>query len=130
LKKPIIYSFIFLISLIAPLPAFSQWEKIFSTDNADFYFDNESIKKTNRYVYWWDLVNYNEKQPEGSRSWKTFNQGDCEEYRTKTTKSMFYDKKWGEGNRLNLRTKRKINEWRYPNPKFMSHGLLKKICNY
>ena len=130
MKRTILPSFILFISIMIPLPAFSQWKNIFSTEEAGFYFNDDSIKRRSGFVYWWDLVNYNYKQRQGHRSWKTYNQGDCESYRVKTTKSLFYDQKWGEGNLLNLRSARKLNKWRYLNPKNMDYSLLKKICTY
>ena len=90
-----------------------------------FYLDYDSMRETGKFVYWWDLANYLERQSRGELSFRSYNQGDCEIFSLKTLEYSFFDKKWAKGNKIESGE----YPWSYPEPDSMLETILKNVCS-
>ena len=55
--------FFILLVLIIPNLSAADWFQIFSTNSGDLFIDTESIKREKNRVFFQQLVNYKQKQP-------------------------------------------------------------------
>lgn len=69
--------FFILLVLIIPNLSAADWFQIFSTNSGDLFIDTESIKREKNRVFFQQLVNYKQKQPNGMKSLKTFSEINC-----------------------------------------------------
>ena len=108
------------------VPSYAEWSKIGESETGNmFYLDYDSMRETDKFVYWWDLANYPERQERGELSFRSYNQGDCEIFRLKTLEYSFFDKKWAKGNEIESGE----YPWSYPEPGSLLETILKKVCS-
>ena len=62
-----------------------------------FYVDFDRIRKQGGYVYYWMLQNLSKRDEYGVRSVKTYNQGDCNQFRFKQLNFVYHSKQMGNG---------------------------------
>ena len=114
--------FIFLFSTAT----WGEW--IFDTkiNNGKFYYDIDRIKKSGKFLYFWELIDLVNPTIEGGLSFSTFVQLDCSNLRYKGLKLQLYSGNMGEGEELDDYTPE--DEWYLPKPNTSSAILYNKIC--
>ncbi len=106
-----------------------EWKKLAENTNGDtIYIDFERIKQEDGYVYWWHLIDLLEPL-DGSMSVKAYRQGDCDEFRYKSSNVSFYSEPMGEGDMLE-KFSEPDEDWTYPNPESGGELELKNVCDY
>ena len=106
-----------------------EWKKLAENTNGDIiYIDFERIKQEGGYVYWWHLIDLVEPL-EGSMSVKAYRQGDCDEFRYKSSNVSFYSEPMGEGDMLE-KFFEPDEDWTYPSPESSGELELKNVCEH
>ena len=107
--------------------SYAEWIKI--TENVlgdEYYVDFKEIRKSNGYVYYWQLTDYSEPTSLGILSSKIYVQGDCNIFRYAYLSGTFHKKSMGKGEmKTNFTPK---DEWGYPSPNSMVEVMFNKIC--
>ena len=123
-KLSILFTCLFLIILSSN--AFSEWKELGENNDSKSFLDFESIKKIDKDIYWWELIDYISPQKNGSLSKTIYKKGDCNLFRMTTVTIMYYTKSMGKGKRK-IRTFENSN-WHYPSPKSYEEFILNFAC--
>ena len=91
-----------------------------------FYYDKDRIRKSGKYLYVWELIDYIKPNEEGNLSSTTYVELDCSILRFKSLKLQTYNKSMGEGEKTSDFTP--SDEWTYPKPNSTFEYMYKKIC--
>ena len=109
--------------------SYAEWIKI--TENVlgdEYYVDFKEIRKSNGYVYYWQLTDYSKPTELGDLSSTIYVQGDCNIFRYAYLSATFHKKSMGKGGYVEP-----INpkfEWTYPSPNSTSNSVLKTVCTH
>ncbi len=113
--------------LVFPTLSFAEWREVASNVNATYYVHIESIRKTDGYVYFWELGDLVKPLSSGARSVKLYNQTDCKQFRAKKLEVNFYKEPLGEGDAEKHKPE---PEWYYPKPESSFLTIVKFVCNF
>jgi len=109
--------------------SYAEWIEISKNDSGDsFYLDDETIRKNNGFIYWWEMSNYLKPLSDGSMSASAYKEGDCKIFRHRYLTINFYSNSMGTGTSENVTTEE--DEWSYPKPGSVSELILKTICSF
>lgn len=114
--------------VVFPTLSFAEWRKLSSNDMGSYYIHIESIRKTDGYVYYWELGDlFKPLKNSDTLSVKTYNQTDCKKFRTNRLTVSFYNEPLGKGSaeKFNPET-----EWLYPSPDSSLATVLKFACEF
>ena len=118
---------LFFSTLMFSSPAYADWEKV--GDDAvgnTFYVDFDGMLKNNGYVYYWELQDLLEPNEYGNLSFEVYYQGDCELFRYKDLRAIYYKQSKGEGHGETVPPS--STEWKYPTSKSMAEKMLTQVC--
>ena len=93
----------------------------------NFYVDFETIRKVDGFVYYWTLVDFLKPTDYGYLSSKTYKEGDCKLFRTKSLSYSFHKEPMGGGTGESYNPENP--EWDYPPPNSVWDGILKSVCS-
>ncbi len=88
---------VFLSIFFVPFFCNSDWIKIFTTSQGDLFIQSNSIKRDKNRIFYDQLVNYSSKQKNGSRSFITTSEVDCNSLRVRDINYKLFKKKMGIG---------------------------------
>ena len=88
---------IFFSIFFVPFFCSSDWIKIFTTSQGDLFIQSDSIKRDNKRIFYDQLVNYSSKQKNGSRSFITTSEVDCNSLRVRDINYKLFKKPMGIG---------------------------------
>jgi hypothetical protein len=126
MKKLIVLSTV-CISLLLPSNASARWTNIIRDHSGTtFYLDVLRIVKNERYVYFWELIDYLKPTETGVLSHEVFAQGDCKLNRKKTVSFSSHKKPMGAG--LGLPYEPKNSKWMEPSPGSAMETVVKSAC--
>jgi hypothetical protein len=126
MKKLIIVSAI-LFSLMFSSTSFARWTNIIRNHGGTtFYLDVLRIAKNDRYVYFWELIDYLKPTENGVLSHQVFAQGDCKLIKKKTVSFSSYKKPMGAGKGVPYEPKNSI--WVKPSPGSAMETMVKSAC--
>ncbi len=126
MKKSIILSTL-LFSLIFSTTSFARWTNIIrSHEGTTFYLDVLRIARNDRYVYFWELIDYLSPRENGILSHTVFAQGDCKLIRKKTVSFSSYTQPMGAGNGIPYDPKN--SNWMEPSPGSAMETMVKSAC--
>ena len=78
-------------------PSYAEWTKVLEVQGNTFYVDFDKIKKTDDYVYFWQLVDLSKPTEQGVLSDKSYLQGRCKLLQFKSLSFSSYKKPMGGG---------------------------------
>ncbi len=119
--------FLVLITLIIPSFCFADWFQIFSTNSGDLFINTDSIKREKNRVFFQQLVNYKNKQPNGMRSLKTFSEINCENLQVRDIGYETFKKNMGYGKNFYVGKPKK--NWKKVRQGTSAHFLNKILCD-
>ena len=126
MKKLIVLS-TFFVSLLLATAVSARWTNIIRDHSGTtFYLDVLRIVKNERYVYFWELIDYLEPTETGVLSHEVFAQGDCKLNRKKTVSFSSYKKPMGAG--VGLPYEPKHPKWMKPSPGSAMETVVKSAC--
>ena len=91
-----------------------------------FYYDKDRVRKSGKYLYFWDLIDFLKPTEYGNLSYTYYIQLDCSIFRYKSLKEITYKKSMGEREMTSDFTP--PNEWKYPKPESISEFVSNKVC--
>ena len=100
-----------------------DWQGVSYSDNARTYIDIDSIKKSNGFVYFWQLTDFNKERTDANITYistAAYHMADCDIGRAKALSISFYSDSMAKG-----RPEESIGEsknWRFYTPG--SHGAM------
>ena len=103
-----------------------NWKKIISTPMGDLYVDVDSIKKRNRLVYYWTLVDLLEPFPSGTNSYIDKSKVECIEGKRTLLSSTSYSQSMGKGRIIFEENPNRIT---YPKPESVGYEHMKFACD-
>ncbi len=106
--------------------SWGEWSYV--TENVGgikYYYDKERVRKSGKYLYFWELTDYIKPFKEFLSSTR-YVELDCSISRFKWLKFQTYNKSMGEGEQTRDLTPK--DEWRYPKPKSTFEYMYKIIC--
>ena len=119
---------ILLFSILISFNSYGKW--VFYSESVkgnSFYFDSDSVKQHNGYVYFWYLKDYLKPDMDGDMSVKVYLQGDCDVNQYLYLTYIYYNEPMGNGNSTTLVGD---TEWTYPPPDTIGASLLNDACAY
>ena len=109
--------------------SYAEWIKTTENISGDkFYINFKQIRKSNGYVYYWQLTDYSKPTELGDLSSTIYIQGDCNIFRYAYLNATFHKKSMGKGGYVEPITP-KFN-WLYPSPNSTSKSVLKAVCTH
>ena len=109
--------------------SYAEWIKIAeNSSGAEYYVDFKEIRKSNGYVYYWQLTDYSKPTSSGTLSSKIYVQGDCNIFRYAYLSATFHKKSMGKGEYVEPITPN--FKWTYPNPNSTKNLVLKTVCTH
>ena len=104
-----------------------EWNYVTENERGNkFYYDKDRVRKSGKYLYFWELINLGKSTEFGDLSYTTYKQLDCSIFIYKILKSQSYNKPMGEGEMRGEETP--PDEWRYPKPDSVGESTYNKIC--
>ena len=89
----LVYSF--LLFFLIPFVCNADWIKIFTISKGDLFIQSSSIKRDNNRIFYNQLVNYKLKQKNGSRSFITKSEVDCNSLRVRDVNYQLFKQQMG-----------------------------------
>ena len=123
MRKIFVLAFLF---FIAPNTVFSAWFKVFAINSGDLFIDTDSIVRDENTIYFNQLVNYKNKQPNGMLSLKVFSEIDCSNLKIRDLDYETYGKTMGNGQ--NFYKGKPNKKWKSPKEGTSIHFLNKVLC--
>lgn len=120
----LVITFTFLFSTTS----WGEWTYVTeSVDGHKSYYDKDRVRKSGKYLYFWELVDYiKPRSVFGNLSTTSYTQLDCSIFRYKNLKLLFYTNSMGEGKMIDEVTP--PDEWHYIPPKSVIDGMYTYIC--
>jgi hypothetical protein len=116
-----------LFSLMFSATSFARWTNIIRNHGGTtFYLDVLRIAKNDRYVYFWELIDYLKPTENGVLSHQVFAQGDCKLIKKRTVSFSSYKKPMGAGNGIPYEPKN--SKWVKPSPGSAMETMVKSAC--
>ena len=124
--KKITLLLVIIFTFLFSTTSWGEWELSSKNLNGTkFYYDKDRVRKSGKYFYFWELVNYSNTE-DGIFSTTLYVQLDCSIFRNKYLKRQNYKNWMGEGEMISDMTP--PDEWEYPKPNTSGETLYNKIC--
>ena len=121
---------LFLFLLIFSSQLFAKWELVTESANTKFYIDFDTIRESDGYIFFWELVNLKEAEKFGRyyyKSFKTYKQADCKLFEVKYIQNTYiYSHEFGRGNLI--QEVEYDGAWLVPPPDSNLDTILKRVC--
>ena len=125
--KKITLLLVIIFTFLFSTTSWGEWTYVTeSVDGIKSYYDKDRVRKSGKYLYFWDLVDLLKPDKWGDLSVTRYIQLECSIFRYKYLKFNRYNDSMGEGKITYVFTPK--NEWRYPKPKSSGEVLYKEIC--
>ena len=122
----LIYLFTFLFCLSTKAKG---WTKITKGQNGHtFFVDMEKLVENKGYIYFWQLINYNEKDEYGDMSAKIYVKAECETVKFKWMKVSYHKMLMGKDYVKPDKPSELISGWQFPSIGSTSFTVLDHVC--
>mgnify|MGYP000170682818 FL=1 len=122
-----------IIYFFISFPCYSRWEKVHEDKVFTEYFELDVVKKINEIIYIWSLIDYKEKQENGSLSTKYYSMYDCNQMRYKVLSIIEYQTNMGKGRDFrytrNITNELSDADWVYPSLESEDYIKVNTICS-
>ena len=114
------------------LPSYAKWEKFSEGNIFAEYFELESIKKIDNFIFVWSMYDYKKPQKKGNLSTKFYSRYDCKEKRYQVISIIDYKVNMGKGRDFiytkNISIESQNKEWVYPTLNSLDYNKIQFIC--
>lgn len=108
--------------------SFAEWQKVSSNDMGEYYLDIERIRKSDEYIYYWEMGDlFKPMKKSGALSVTTYNQVDCKVFRIMRLSASFYKEHLGKGDPVTITPEK---DWLYPPPNSSMEHVAKFVCEF
>ena len=126
LLSTLILVFIFLFCLNAKA---KDWTEITKGQNGHIFFvDMENLNESRGYIYFWQLINYNEKDEYGDMSAKIYVKAECEAFKFKWMKVSYHKMSMGKDYVKPGNPSKLVSGWQFPSIGSTSYAVLDHVC--
>lgn len=109
--------------------SYAEWTKVSENIDGDVnYVDFERIRKNQKYVYFWELMDFLKPTQFGDLSILTYVEGDCNMFRHRSLQISYYTEHMGRGTRSTFDSN-PLKEWKHPRPNSKYENILKSVCS-
>ncbi len=124
--KKITLLLVIIFTFLFSTTSWGEWTYVVgNTVGSKYYYDKDRVRKSGKYLYVWELVDYLKPSPNGDLSDTTYTQLDCLIFRYKWLKFNSYNKSMGEGE---MTYSSQPDKWEYPKPETVLEFMYNKIC--
>ena len=125
--KKITLLLVIIFTFLFSTTSWGDWNFVAETVKGNkFYYDKDRIRKSGKFIYFWELIDSIKPSKDGDLSSTTYIELDCSIFRYKILKLQTYNKSMGEGNMILDFTP--PDEWDYPQPDTVKDYMYNKIC--
>ena len=120
----LLFSSLFCLNTIA-----RDWTEITKGQNGHIFFvDMENLNENKGYVYFWQLINYNEQDEYGDMAAKIYVKAECEVFKFKWLKVSYHKMLMGKDYVKPDNPSTLVSGWQFPNTGSTSHAVLDHVC--
>ena len=121
---------VLLFSILISFNSYGELIEVSSSNSSTVYIYNDSIRKHNGNILWWELTDYIRSDSYGNLSNQMYKEGDCGMYRHKVLSFVFYKQNMGFGDGETSAPIGKNGDWQYPGPGTVASNILRYVCAY
>jgi len=128
--KKITILLVIIFTFLFSTTSWGEWTYVTEdVDGNKFYYDKDRVRKSGKYLYFWNLIDYIKPSKYGDLSTTLYIELDCSIFRFKDLRFQSYNKSMGEGEQTSDMTPEgKQGGWRYPKPNTTYEIMYNKIC--
>ena len=120
----VIFTYLFCLSTHA-----KDWTKITKGQNGHIFFvDMENLIESKGYIYFWQLINYIEKDEYGDMSAKIYVKADCKVFKFKWLKVSYHKMFMGKDYVKPDIPSKLVSGWQFPGIGSTSYAVLDHVC--
>lgn len=120
---------ILLFALLFSVNAKAEWIKVAESNYGQtFYVDINTMYEREGRVFFWELIDYKNKDEYGDHSAKIYIEGDCANYRFKWLKLSYHKYPMAEDKVANQIPSETLKNWQYPEMNSTSMKVLNYVC--
>jgi len=120
----IIFAFLFCLSTKA-----KDWTEITKGQNGHIFFvDMENLYERKGYIYFWQLINYNEQDEYGDKAAKIYVKAECKVFKFKWLKVSYHKMLMGKDDVKLDNPSTYVSGWQFPNTGSTSYAVLDHVC--
>ena len=106
-----------------------EWTKITKGQNGHiFYVNMENLDENKGYIYFWQLINYNDQDEYGDMSAKIYVKAECEIFKFKWVKVSYHKMLMGKDYVKPNNPSKLVSEWQFPSIGSTSYAVLDHVC--
>ena len=120
----LLFSSLFCLNTIA-----RDWTEITQGHNGHIFFvDMESLDESRGYIYFWQLINYNEQDEYGDIAAKIYVKAECEVFKFKWLKVSYHKMLMGKDYVKPDNPSTLVSGWQFPSTGSTSYAVLDHVC--
>ena len=120
----VIFAFLFCLSTKA-----KDWTEITKGQNGHIFFvDMENLNESRGYIYFWQLINYNEQDEYGDMAAKIYVMAECEVFKFKWLKVSYHKMLMGKDYVKPDNPSKLVSGWQFPSTGSTSYAVLDHVC--
>ena len=106
-----------------------EWTKITKGQNGHiFYVNMENLDENKGYIYFWQLINYNDQDEYGDMSAKIYVKAECEIFKFKWLKVSYHKMLMGKDYVKPDNPSKLVAGWQFPSIGSTSYAVLDHVC--
>ena len=120
----LLFSYLFCLNTIA-----RDWTEITKGQNGHIFFvDMENLNESRGYIYFWQLINYNEQDEYGDMAAKIYVKAECDVFKFKWLKVSYHKMLMGKDYVKPDNPSTLVSGWQFPNTGSTSYAVLDHVC--
>ena len=105
------------------------WTEITKGQNGHIFFvDMKNLNENKGYIYFWQLINYNDKDEYGDMSAKIYVKAECEAFKFKWLRVSYHKMLMGKDYVKPDKPSKLVSGWQFPSIGSTSFAVLDHIC--
>ena len=105
------------------------WTEITKGQNGHIFFvDMENLNESRGYIYFWQLINYNEQDEYGDMAAKIYVKAECETFKFKWLKVSYHKMLMGKDYVKPDNPSTLVSGWQFPSTGSTSYAVLDHVC--
>ncbi len=106
-----------------------DWTEITKGQNGHIFFvDMENLYIHKGYIYFWQLINYNDQDEYGDMSAKIYVKAECEVFKFKWLKVSYHKMSMAKDYVKPNNPSKLVSEWQFPSIGSTSYAVLDHVC--
>ena len=106
-----------------------DWTEITKGQNGHMFFvDMEKLNESKGYIYFWQLINYNDQDEYGDMSAKIYVKAECEVFKFKWLKVSYHKMLMGKDHVKPDNPSKLVSGWQFPIIGSTSYAVLDHVC--